>query len=80
MAREGEEREGTKKIPNCERKTLLDRRYSTNRNMYYKQQQNDMEYMACVTKVALMNIETGQSESMDENAKEKQKRWQDEET
>lgn len=42
--------------------------------MYYKQQQNDMEYMACVTKVALMNIETGQSESMDENAKEKQKR------
>ena len=35
----------------------------------YKQQQNDMEYMACVTKVALMNIETGQSESMDENAK-----------
>ena len=48
--------------------------------MYYKQQQNDMEYMACVRKVALMNIETGQSESMDENAEEKQKRWQDEET
>ena len=64
---------GTDKIPICERKTLLDRRYSTNRKMHYKQQQNDMEYMACVTKVALMNIETGQSESMDENAKEKQK-------
>ena len=43
--------------------------------MYYKQLQNDMEYMACVTKVALMNIETGQSESMDENAEEKQKRY-----
>lgn len=28
-----------------------------------------MEYIACLTKVALMNIETGQSESMDENAK-----------
>ena len=64
---------GTNKIRICERKTLLDRRYSANRKMYYKQLQNDMEYMACVTKVALMNIETGQSESMDENAKEKQK-------
>ena len=71
---------GTNKIPICERKTLLDRRYSTNRKMHYKQQQNHMEYMTCVTKVALMNIETGQNESMDENAKEKQKRWQDEET
>ena len=65
---------GTNKIPICERKTLLDRRYSTNRKMHYKQQQNHMEYMTCVTKVALMNIETGQSESMDENAEEKQKR------
>ena len=65
---------GTNKIPICERKTLLDRRYSTNRKMHYKQQQNHMEYMTCVTKVALMNIETGQSESMDENAGEKQKR------
>ena len=64
---------GTNKIPICERKTLLDRRYSTNRKMHYKQQQNHMEYMTSVTKVALMNIETGQSESMDENAKEKQK-------
>ena len=64
---------GIIKIQICERKTLLDRRYSTNRKMHYKQQQNDMEYMTCVTKVALMNIETGQSESMDENAKEKQK-------
>ena len=64
---------GTNKIPICERKTLLDRRYSTNTKMHYKQQQNHMEYMTCVTKVALMNIETGQSESMDENAKEKQK-------
>jgi len=65
---------GINKIPICERKTMLDRRYSTNRKMHYKQQQNHMEYMACVTKVALMNIETGQSESMDENAEEKQKR------
>ena len=65
---------GTNKIPICERKTLLDRRYSTNRKMHYKQQQNHMEYMTCVTKVALMNIETGQSESMDENAEEKHKR------
>lgn len=29
-----------------------------------------MENTACLTKVALMNIETDQSESMDENAKE----------
>ena len=60
---------GTNKIPICERKTLLDRLHSTNRNVIYKQLQSHMEYMACLTKVALMNIETGQSESMDENAK-----------
>ena len=64
---------GTVKIQICERKTLLDRLHSTNRNVIYKQLQSHMEYMACLTKVALMNIETGQSESMDENAKEKQK-------
>ena len=71
---------GTNKIPICERKTLLDRRHTTNRNVIYKLLQNLIENTACLTKVALMNIETGQSESMDENAKEKQKRWQDEET
>lgn len=60
---------GTVKIQICERKTLLDRLHSTNRNVIYKQLQSHMEYMACLTKVALMNIETGQSESMDENAK-----------
>ena len=60
---------GTIKIQICERKTLLDRRHSTNRNVFYKQLQSHMENIACLTKVALMNIETGQSESMDENAK-----------
>lgn len=60
---------GTVKIQICERKTLLDRLHSTNRNVFYKQLQNVMEDMACLTKVALMNIETCQSESMDENAK-----------
>ena len=36
--------------------------------------------MGWETKVAQMKMETGQSERMEEKAKEKEKRWQDEES